>query len=114
MESDAEEDPIDYNKEVTFPDSDQEDPKLREVSEETEKLLTRACTRKLSRATRLGVRSAHPLPRVPATRTPQLDPVMKSETSTQVKATDKELASIQTMVLDALAPLTTFPGGRPR
>ena len=33
---------------------------------------------------------------------------MKSETSAAVKTADKELARIQTFVLDALAPLTTL------
>ena len=33
---------------------------------------------------------------------------MKSETSAAVKAADKELARIQTFMLDALAPLTTL------
>ena len=33
---------------------------------------------------------------------------MKSETSTGVKAVDKELGHIQTFVLDALAPLTSL------
>ena len=55
---------------------------------------------------RLSHRSSHPLPKVPATRTPQLDPVIKLETSAAVKAADKELARIQTFVLDGLAPLT--------
>ena len=98
------EDPMDYSKEVTW---DNETPKLREVSEKTYTLLTKACSR-LNNATRLSNGSSHPLTKVPATRTPQLDPVMKSETSAAVKAADKELARIQTFVLDALAPLTTL------
>jgi hypothetical protein len=97
MESDVE-DPMDFSKEVTWEDD----------SEKTKSLLTKACTCRLNNSMRLSHRSSHPLPKVPATRTPQLDPVMKSETSAAVKAVDKELARIQTFVLDALAPLTTL------
>ena len=104
MESDVE-DPMDYSKEVTW---DDKTPKLREVSEKTNTLLTKACTSRLNNVLRLSHRSSHPLPKVPATRTPQLDPVIKLETSAAVKAADKELARIQTFVLDALAPLTTL------
>ena len=39
-------------------------------------------------------------------RTPQLDGYIKSEVPHQVKSADKDLAKIQTFVLDALAPLT--------
>jgi hypothetical protein len=104
MESDVE-DPMDFSKEVTWEDKT---PKLREVSEKTKSLLTKACTCRLNNSTRLSHRSSHPLPKVSATRTPQLDPVMKSETSAAVKAVDKELARLQTFVLDALATLTTL------
>lgn len=105
MDSDYEEPPMDYSKEPTW---EEDSTKLREVSEETSSLLSEACTSRLSNATRLGYRKAYPLPRVPATRTPQLDAVMKSETSSGVKAADKELAKIQTFMLDALAPLTSL------
>ena len=40
------------------------------------------------------------------TRTPQLDSYLKSEISQQAKTGDKDLAKIQTFVLDPLAPLT--------
>ena len=41
-----------------------------------------------------------------ATRTPQLDSYLKSEIPQQVKTADRDLAKIQTFVLDSLAPLT--------
>ena len=59
MESDVE-DPMDYSKEVTW---DDETPKLREVSEKTNTLLTKACTSRLSTAMRLSHRSSHLSPR---------------------------------------------------
>ena len=43
---------------------------------------------------------------MPATRTPQLDSYLKPEISQQGKAADKELAKVQTFVLDSLAPLS--------
>ena len=48
---------------------------------------------------------------MPATRTPQLDSYLKSEISQGTKAGDKDLARIQTFVLDALAPLTAILEG---
>ena len=43
-----------------------------------------------------------------ASRTPQLDNYLKPEVSSAAEATNKELASIQTHVLDALAPLSAI------
>ena len=43
-----------------------------------------------------------------ATRTPQLDEYIKAEVPHQVKSADKDLAKIQTFVLDALAPLVSI------
>ena len=45
------------------------------------------------------------MPKVPATKTPSLDGYLKSELSRATKAADKELATVQTCVLDALSPL---------
>ena len=43
-----------------------------------------------------------------AIRTLQLDSFIKPEISQAVKTVDKELARLQTFVLDALAPLTSL------
>ena len=80
---------------------------LLEVSEETRRFLVEKCTRGVANDVRRRTRSRYPLPKVAATKTPQLDPLMKAETSTGAKARDKELAKIQSFVLDALAPLTS-------
>ena len=56
----------------------------------------------------MKARGHYPLPKVAAARTPQLDPYIKSEVPHQVKCADKDLAKIQTFVLDALAPLVSI------
>ena len=81
---------------------------LREVSEETRKLLEDKCTRSVPNDQRLKIRNNYPLPRVPATRTPQMDSYLKPEVPTSVKSLDKELAKVQSFVLDTLAPLSAL------
>ena len=51
------------------------------------------------------------LPKVSATRTPGLNDLIKAETHQTVKSLNKDLARIQSFVLDALAPLTTLVEG---
>ena len=85
--SDFEEEEVDYSKAVTFSDSETEDQSkttVVEVSERTEKYLQE--TERVSNSERKEVRDRSLLPKVPATRTPQLDPIMKSEASTTTKA----------------------------
>ena len=99
----------DYSLAVQF--SDEDDPAeydLVEVSEETHTLLTTSCTRSVPNEARRCTRSRYKLPKVAATRTPRLDHFMKSGTSQGAKSLDKDLARIQTFVLDALAPLTAI------
>ena len=97
----------------THYDSDEEDAgggdagDLVEVSEETSKILTASCTRSVPNEARKRARKRHPLPKVTATKTPRLDPYLKSEISAGARAADNELARTQTFVLDAIAPLTT-------
>lgn len=70
------EEPIDLTKPIIFPESDaedQSDAKLVEVSEETKMLLVQNCTRRMQNSSRLKTRNHYPLPKVAATRTPQLD-----------------------------------------
>ncbi len=77
----------------------------------TAELLTERCTLGLRNDTRLKARRCYPLPKVPAMRTPQLDGFIKGEVSTATRNADKELARLQSLVLDSLvldslAPLT--------
>ncbi len=89
----------------TFLDSDEESD-LVEVSEATAELLTERCTLGLKNDARLKARRRYPLPKVPATKTPQLDGFIKSEVTMATRNADKELARLQSLVLDSLAPLT--------
>ncbi len=79
---------------------------LVEVSEATAELLTERCTLGLRNDAHLKARRRYPLPKVPATRTPQLDGFIKGEVSTATRNADKELARLQSLVLDSLVPLT--------
>ena len=79
--------------------------KVAEVSKTTEALLRESCSRRLANKARLKIRDNYSLPQVAATRTPQLNNYLKPEISQQAKTTDKELAKIQTFVLNSLAPL---------
>lgn len=81
---------------------------LVEVSEKTHKLLTSACTRSVPNETRRRLRGRYQLPKVVATKAPNVDAFMRTEISSTVKALDKDLSKIQSFVLDALAPLTTL------
>ncbi len=88
-----------------FLDSDEESDPV-EVSEATAELLTERCTLGLKNDARLKARRRYPLPKVPATKTPQLDGFIKSEVTMATRNADKELARLQSLVLDSLAPLT--------
>ena len=110
MERDPYEKP-NYDDPIHFEDTDDEDQtegSLMEVSEETKKFLTEKCTWSVLNSIRRKTRSRYPLPKVAATKTPQLDPFMRSGISAGVKTADKELAKIQTFMLDAMAPLATI------
>ena len=88
--------------------SDKEDGlDLVEVSEETHRFLKTVCIRSMSNELR-RTRSAFRFPKVAATRTPNLDQVIKSLVPQSTKTTDKELSRLQTFVLDSMAPLATL------
>ena len=63
---------------------------------------------RLDSADRLSNRNAYPLPKAPATKSSVLDTYLKLGVSQNVKAADKELGSIQSAVLDAMARLTSI------
>ena len=93
-------------RDPVFIDSDEEQEDLVEVSEKTSKFLHLKCTRSVTNETRKRVRTRYPLPKVPATRPPQLDTFLKQEVSMNTKNADKELAKVQALMLDSMAPLT--------
>ena len=104
---------MDFSKAIHFSDSDPEDQPsgLAEVSEHTKRYLEKVCTRRMPSKERLTQRSHYPLPKVSATRNSQLDSFMKPEVSSATKNADMELAKVQTLILDALAPLTSILEG---
>ncbi len=79
----------------TFLDSDEESD-LVEVSEATAELLTERCTLGLRNDARLKARRRYLLPKVPATRTPQLDGFIKSKVPMATRNADKELGRLWT------------------
>ena len=89
--------------------SDEEDGvELIEVSEGTDRFLKTVCIRSMSNELRRKTRSVYKFPKVPATRTPKVDQVIKSLASQSAKSTDRELARLQTFVLDSMAPLSSL------
>ena len=62
----------------------------------------------MSNELRRKTRSVYKFPKVPATRTPKVDQVIKSLASQSAKSTDRELARLQTFVLDSMAPLSSL------
>ena len=84
--------------------SDLEQPAgLTEVSENTRQLLEQACIRRMPNKERLAQQNCYPLPRVPATRTPSPPVGWVHETKRffKGKTKDRELAKVQTLILDA-------------
>ena len=79
-----------------------------EVTNETADFLKEKCSKRLESADHLSTRNAYTLPKVPATKPSMLDAYIKPEVSQNVKASDKELCSIQSALLDDKAPLTTI------
>ena len=96
--------PIHFSDEEDGPDGSQ----LVEVSEGTYRLLKTSCTRSMSNDLRRRTRSVYKFPRVEATRTPKVDQVIKSLASQSAKLADRELARIQTFVLDSVAPVSSL------
>ena len=80
MEQQDPEDQVDYGEQITWGDVDN--------------------------ATWHNTRRGFIVPDSPAVRTPRLDSVLKADALQQTKALDKELAKVQTFVLDAAGPLT--------
>ena len=79
-----------------------------EVSEWTHRLLSDSCMRSLTNESRKHTRNRYNLPKVDATRTPKLDPVIKTLAPQQAQSADKELASIKTFLLDAMALISAI------
>ena len=74
------------------------------------RLMSLSCTQRVPNSETKEIRDKYPLPKVPATRPAQLNPMMRSETSNATKAEDKQLGRMQTLLLDSLllAPPTSL------
>ena len=62
----------------------------------------------MSNDLRRKTRSAFKFPKVEATRTPRVDQVIRSLAPQSAKTSDRELARLQTFVLDSMAPLWNY------
>ena len=81
---------------------------LLSVSKETHQLLTAVCTRSISNDAFKRLRSTYQLPRIVATKSPNLDAFLKPEVPANAKGLDKDLAKVQSFLLDTLAPITSM------
>ena len=81
---------------------------LVEVSDGTHRFLKTVCKRSMSNDLRRKTWSAFKFPKVEATRTPRVDQVIRSLAPQSAKASDRELARLQTFVLDSMAPLSAL------
>lgn len=83
---------------------------VTELSEPDVALIQAAFSTGMSNAARRHIRTGYPSvsQSLPQTRCPRLDPVFVTSLAkaSEVKATDRELAKAQALVLDAVAPLT--------
>lgn len=98
-------DTIDYEETLVWPDEDSSGKKF-EVSESTRTLLQQSFTRGLPNSARRQQKEKHGVPSIAATRTMQLDRVIKDRLSNRAVRRDKDLARLQNYVLDAVGPLT--------
>lgn len=69
-----------------------------------DKFLFKKCTWRVPNTERKQMWDNFPLPKVPPTIPAQLDPTLKSEVA------DKQCASVLMLLLDSLAPITSFLG----
>ena len=96
----------DYTTILRWPDD--EEPagqSLVDVSETTATFLTSSFTRPLANQARLSLKKNYAIPNVHTTKCPKLDRVMKSNVSKVTKDRDGTAAKLQTLMLDAVAPL---------
>ena len=78
---------------------------LVQVSESTQKEIKAAFGSQLSNPARLQVRESYPFPAIEDTRCPKLNSVVKQNLIKDVKDTDANASKLQTLTLDAVAPL---------
>ena len=100
---------VDPNEDLTWPDDTEPEEQgcpLHTVSSTTEALLKDACSKTVSNDTRRRWRKQFGMPANDRTKCPKLDTTLKARLPKQCKENDRSLARLQTMVLDAMGPLT--------
>ena len=107
-----------YDEVVVFPDDydddyddDNElvsDSKLFNVSENTERLLREAFTKGVSNPARKQWRERYGDPRCVQTRIPKMDKMVKDRLRSDTAKTDRSLARLQALALDAVGPLASI------
>ena len=99
----------DYSAILTWPDKqlgeDLSAWPIISMSETTAKTLKSAFKKPLSNTARLQVRKLHGFPNVEDTKHPKLDRVIKQNLAKDVKDTNSNVGRLQTLNLDAIAPL---------
>jgi len=78
---------------------------LVQMSESTQKAIKAAFGSQLNNPARLQMRKGYPFPVIEDTRCPKLDRVVKQNLTKDVKDTDANASKLQTLTLDAVAPL---------
>ena len=98
----------DYNETVyrePDPDSDDGGSEVQELSPTTAKLVEEAFSHSIPNEKRISLKRKQPTPDTPHTKFPKLDPTIQSRLPKPAKDADRCLAKIQTLLLDAAAPL---------
>ena len=102
--------PADYTASITWMDEEPADADnsvrpLVQVSEGTARAIKTAFKGPLLNTARLQTRKGYSFPDVEDTKCPKLDRVIKQNLSKEVKEADAAAAKLQTLTLDAVAPL---------
>jgi hypothetical protein len=78
---------------------------LIQVSDDTTRLIKGTFKKPANNATRLHYRKGFSFPNVEDTKCPKLDPMIKQNLSKEAKDADASVVKLQTLTLDAIAPL---------
>ena len=98
--------PLDTLPPIQWPDKETKTSgKLVEVSEETTTFLRSCFGKPLTNAARHSLKKPIGIPKVDATKCPKLNRVVKGSVSKDTKEANSTLAKLQTLLLDAVAPL---------
>ena len=98
----------DYNEHVFWEpedESDDQEPDTLKLLSTTTRIVEDAFGHTISNERRRSLKRKQPTPDTPFTKCPKLDPTIKSMLPKPAKNADRNLARLQTLVLDAAAPL---------